>query len=139
MDLNKVVLLGNLVKDPAAKTLPAGQTIAYFRVATNHSWKDIKTKKRRDSVEFHSVISWGKLAEIIAKYLKKGSRIYLEGRLKHRQWQDKDGNRQYRSEIIADNLIMLGRRHAKEEKDELAPKNELAKEEVNVEEVKATA
>ena len=133
MDVNKVTLLGNLIKDPEARKLPSGQSLAFFGLATNYSWKDIKTKEKKDSVEFHNIIAWGKLADIIEKYLRKGSRIYVEGKLRHKCWKDKDGKFQNKTEIIADNLIMLGNRAEKNHKEN-GPK-ELAKEEVNLEEV----
>jgi len=127
MDVNKIILLGNLVKDPGSKELPSGQSLTFFDLATNYSWKDIKTKEKKNSVEYHHVLAWGKLAEIIKNYLKKGSRIYLEGRLRHRKWQDKKGNYQSRTDIVADNLIMLGHRHKQAD--------ELAKEDLNLEEI----
>lgn len=132
MDVNKVTLLGNLVKDPGTRSLSSGQSLAFMRLATNYSWKDIKTRERKDSVDYHQIIAWGKLAEIITKYLKKGSRVYLEGRIKHRNWKDKTGQFQSRTDIVADNLIMLGHLSAKQK--EKTPE-ELAKEEVNLEEV----
>lgn len=110
MDVNKITLLGNLTRDPGGKKLPSGQSLTFFNLATNHTWKDLKTKEKKSSVEFHNVLAWGKLADIIKKYLKKGSRIYLEGRLKHRQWKDKEGKYQTKNEVIADNLVMLGPR-----------------------------
>lgn len=129
MDVNKVTLLGNLVRDPGFKKLPSGQNMTYFSLATNYSWKDIRTKEKKESVDFHRIMAWGKLADIIAKYLKKGSRIYLEGRLQHKSWKDKTGNFQNRTNIVADNLVMLGPRDKKGEPAELA------KEEVNLNEV----
>ena len=130
MDVNKVTLLGNLTRDPSGKKLPSGQSVSFFGLATNYAWKDIKTKEKKESVDFHNVLAWGKLAEIIEKYLKKGSRIYLEGRLKHRSWKDKEGKFQNRTDIVADNLIMLGHK---------TKPAELAKEEVNMEEIQVEA
>lgn len=129
MDVNKVTLLGNLVRDPGLKTLPSGQNLSFFSLATNYAWKDIKTKEKKEAVDFHRVMAWGKLADIIAKYLKKGSRIYLEGRLQQKSWKDKVGNFQNRTNIVADNLVMLGPRGKEKEPAELA------KEEVNLNEV----
>ncbi|EKD90321.1 MAG: hypothetical protein ACD_31C00016G0002, partial [uncultured bacterium] len=97
MNLNKVSLLGNLVRDPALRVLPSGQKVASFSVATNHTWKDIKTKEKRENVEYHNVIAWGKLSEIISRYLKKGDKVYLEGRLQTRNWTDKEGNKRNRT------------------------------------------
>lgn len=135
MDVNKVTLLGNLVKDPGSKKLPTGQSLSFFRLATNYSWKDIKTKEKRESVDYHSVTAWGRLAEIISQYLKKGSRIYLEGRLQQKNWKDKEGKFQSRTNIIADNLVMLGKRSAEKEKEP----NGMAKEDVDMEEVEVEA
>ncbi|MFA5070515.1 MAG: single-stranded DNA-binding protein [Patescibacteria group bacterium] len=129
MDVNKVTLLGNLARDPGVKRLPSGQNLTFFRLATNYAWKDIKTKEKKEAVDFHPVMAWGKLADIIAKYLKKGSRVYLEGRLQQRNWKDKEGKFQNRTDIVADNLVMLGHLGKKKEPDELA------KEEVNLQEV----
>jgi len=128
MDVNKVTLLGNLTKDPGKKELSSGQSISFFDLATNYSWKDVKTKKKKESVEYHHVLAWGKLAEIIKKYLKKGSRIYLEGRLQHQSWKDKKGNFQNKTNVVADNLIMLGHNGKKSA--------ELAKEDIDVDEIK---
>lgn len=107
--LNKLMLIGRLVKDPVVKTLPNGKSrLALFTVATNHSWVDAKTKEKKESVEFHSAVCWGKVATIASKYLHKGSRLYLEGRLVSRNWQDSSGKTQHRTEVLASFLIMLG-------------------------------
>jgi len=132
MNLNKATLIGNLVADPEAKKMPSGIDLAVFRVATNHTWKDKKSKEVKESVEFHHVIAWGKLAGIVNKYLKKGSSVYLEGRIATRSWEDDKGMTRYMTEIIADHLIMLGHR-TKEEKQP----DELTEEDITVEEVKA--
>ena len=108
MNLNKATLIGNLVADPEAKKMPSGIDLSVFRVATNHTWKDKKTKEVKESVEYHHVIAWGKLAGIINKYLKKGSSVYLEGRIVTRSWEDDKGIKRYMTEIIASDLIMLG-------------------------------
>ncbi len=131
MNLNKVSLIGNLVADPLSKKTPAGMDLAIFRIATNHAWHDRKTKKLQESVEFHPIIAWGKLATVAGKYLKKGSKIYLEGRLATRTWDDEAGVKHYMTEIIASNLIMLGHRQKQESQPE-----ELASEDIAVEEVK---
>ncbi|PIT90241.1 MAG: single-stranded DNA-binding protein [Candidatus Komeilibacteria bacterium CG10_big_fil_rev_8_21_14_0_10_41_13] len=131
MDLNKVSLIGNLIKDPAAKSLPSGTEISVFTVATNHVWKDQETKEKKESVEFHPVVAWGRLAEIINRYLSKGSKVYLEGKLKTRSWQDKNNQTHYKTEVVASELIMLGGGSKKEEKGQ----DDLAEEEISVEEV----
>jgi len=113
MNLNKATLIGNLTQDPVQRPLPSGQTITVFGLATNTNWKDARTNEKKVSTEFHDIVSWGRLADICAKYLKKGSRVYVEGRLKTRSWNDKTGTKRSKTEIIADNLIMLGHRTAK--------------------------
>lgn len=114
MDLNRVTLIGNLTKDPVQKSLTGGQMVSEFTIATNYRWEDAKTKAERENVEFHDVVAWGKLAEIIGQYVKKGGKVYVEGRLRNRTWKTKEGKPQKRTEIVADNLIMLGHRTKRE-------------------------
>ncbi|PIY97265.1 MAG: single-stranded DNA-binding protein [Candidatus Kerfeldbacteria bacterium CG_4_10_14_0_8_um_filter_42_10] len=135
MNLNKVTLIGNLTREPLGKKLPSGQTITYFGIATNHTWKDLRTKERKAKAEFHNAIAWGRLGEIVTSYLKKGDKVYVEGRLQNRQWQDKEGNKRSRSEIVVNNLIMLGKASAVKEKVTSDVQKQMAPEEVNVEEV----
>ncbi len=130
MDLNKVSLIGNLANDPEDRVLPSGQALSLFSVATNYNWKDAKTKEKRSRADFHKVVAWGKLAEIISTYLKKGSKIYLEGRIQNRSWEDKDKNKKYMTEIVASELIMLGSSHKK-----AIQGDETAKEEIDIEEI----
>ena len=106
MDLNKVMLIGNLTKDPEAKTLVNGQSLSSFSLATNRTWKDTSGVKK-EQAEFHNVVVWGKLAEIANQYLKKGKKIYLEGRLQTRSWDDQNGVKKYRTEIVAETFSML--------------------------------
>ncbi len=129
MDLNKVNLIGNLTKDPIGKTLPSGQNTALITVATNHSWRDLKTKEIKTRADFHQVVAWGNLAEIITTYLKKGSRVFLSGRLQNRNWTDKNQQKHLVTEMVAEDLIMLG--GSKKE----AKGDETAKEEIDVEEI----
>jgi len=105
-DLNKSQLIGRLTRDPESKTTPAGQTVTNFSIATSRVWKD-KTGQKQEKTEFSNIVSWGKLAEITAKYLKKGSKVYVEGRLETRDWTPDDGIKRYRTEIVIDNMIML--------------------------------
>jgi single-strand DNA-binding protein len=102
MYLNKVQLYGNLTRDPELKALPSGQQVANFGIATNRSFKD-KTGARQEQTEFHNVVAFGRTAEVIAQYLKKGRPIFVEGRIQTRSW-DKDGQKQYRTEIIVENF-----------------------------------
>ena len=106
--LNKVQLIGNLTRDPEIRTTPSGQTVASFGVATNFVWKD-QSGQKQERVEFHNVVVWRKLAEICGQYLRKGSKIYIEGRLQTSDWVGQDGVKRYKTEIVADNMIMLDR------------------------------
>ncbi len=108
--LNKVTLIGNLGADPEVRYMPAGGAVTTLSVATTRRWKDKQTGERKDATEWHRVIFFNRLAEIAGEYLKKGSQIYLEGRLQTRKWQDKDGHERYTTEIIGENMHMLGSR-----------------------------
>lgn len=111
MNLNKVMLIGNLTRDPEMKTIPSGQNVTTFSIATNLVWTD-QSGQKQEKVEFHNIVAWRKLAEICGQYLRKGSKIYLEGRLQTRDWTGQDGVKKYRTEIIAENMIMLDRQNA---------------------------
>ena len=104
--LNKVQLIGNLTKDPELRQTPNGSSVCSFTVATNLTWKDANGQKQ-DKAEFHNVVTWGKLAEICNQYLQKGKKVYLEGRLQTRDWEAEDGSKRYKTEIVAENMIML--------------------------------
>ena len=106
MNLNKAMIIGNLTRDPEVRTTPQGTSVASFGVATNFVWKDASGQKQ-EKAEFHNVVAWRKLADIIGQYLKQGSKVYIEGRLQTRDWTGQDGVKKYRTEIIADNMIML--------------------------------
>ncbi|MCH8955371.1 single-stranded DNA-binding protein [candidate division KSB1 bacterium] len=104
--VNKVILIGNLGSDPELKYTPSGAAVTNFNVATNEVWND-KDGNKQERTEWHRVVLWRKLAEIAGEYLKKGSKIYLEGRLQTRSWEDKDGVKRYTTEVVADNMTML--------------------------------
>jgi len=104
MNLNKAFVLGNLTRDPEAKNLPSGQLVANFGLATNRIWKDRNTGQQQKQVEFHNIVTFGKLAEIAQQYLKRGSMILIEGRIQTRSWEGQDGVKKYRTEIIAEAL-----------------------------------
>ena len=108
--VNKVIVVGNLGQDPETRYMPSGSAVTNVRIATNESWKDKQTGEQKDRTEWHSVAMFGRLAEIAAEYLRKGSQVYIEGKLRTRKWQDKDGNDRYTTEIIADEMQMLGGR-----------------------------
>lgn len=107
MDLNKVMLIGRLTRDPQARTTGQGVTVTNFGLATSRVWKDDQGNKR-DLTEFHNIVAWRRLGEICAQYLTKGKQIYIEGHLQTSNWEGSDGKKNYRTEIIADNMIMLG-------------------------------
>ncbi len=109
MGVNKVILLGNLGSDPELRYTPSGVAVANFNVATNERWPD-KDGNMQEKTEWHRVVCWRKLAEIAGEYLKKGSPVYLEGKLQTRNWEDQNGVKRYQTEIIASNMQMLGRR-----------------------------
>ncbi|MBW7860013.1 MAG: single-stranded DNA-binding protein [Rhodocyclaceae bacterium] len=108
--VNKVILIGNLGADPETRYMPSGDAICNVRIATTETWKDKATGERREATEWHRVAFFGRLAEIAAQYLRKGSQIYVEGRLQTRKWQDKDGQDRYTTEIRGDEMKMLGGR-----------------------------
>ena len=108
--INKVILVGNLGKDPEVRYLEGGTAVANFPIATSETYKDKNSGEKKTSTEWHNVVLWRGLAEIAEKYLRKGSQVYIEGKLKTRQWQDKDGNNRYTTEIVGDNLQMLGKK-----------------------------
>ncbi|NMF88806.1 single-stranded DNA-binding protein [Aromatoleum petrolei] len=108
--LNKVILIGNLGRDPETRYAPSGDAICNITVATTETWKDKQSGERKEATEWHRVVFFGRLAEIAAQYLRKGSQIYVEGRLQTRKWQDKDGQDRYTTEIRGDEMKMLGSR-----------------------------
>ena len=108
--VNKVIIVGNVGNDPETKYMPSGSAVTNLSVATNESWKDKQTGEQKDRTEWHRVAMFGRLAEIAAEYLRKGSQVYIEGKLRTRKWQDKQGNDRYSTEVIADEMQMLGGR-----------------------------
>jgi single-strand DNA-binding protein len=105
--LNKAMIIGNLTRDPELRQTASGQAVCSFGVATNRTWKD-QAGEKQEQTEFHNVVAWGRLAEIINQYLKKGNKIFIEGRLQTRDWEGQDGVKRYRTEIVAENMVMLG-------------------------------
>ncbi len=106
MNLNKAMIIGNLTRDPEIRTTPSGTSVVSFTVATNFVWTDTNGQ-RQERAEFHNIVAWRKLADICGQYLRKGSKVYIEGRLQTRSWDDQNGNKRYITEIIAENMIML--------------------------------
>jgi single-strand DNA-binding protein len=108
--VNKVILIGNLGRDPEVRSTPSGQSVASFTLATNRKWKD-KNGQKQEQTEWHQIVCWGRQAEVAGQYLTKGKQIYVEGRLQTRSWDDKQsGEKRYRTEVICDNFQMLGGR-----------------------------
>jgi single-strand DNA-binding protein len=108
--INKVILVGNLGQDPETRAMPSGKAVTNVRVATSDSWRDKQTGEQKEQTEWHTVVFFDRLAEIAAEYLRKGSQIYVEGRLRTRKWQDKSGNDRYTTEIVGNEMQMLGGR-----------------------------
>ncbi|MFI4914609.1 MAG: single-stranded DNA-binding protein [Steroidobacterales bacterium] len=108
--INKVILIGHLGQDPETRAMPSGMTVANLRVATSENWKDKQSGEQQERTEWHSVALFGRLGEIAGEYLRKGSQVYIEGRLRTRKWQDKEGRDRYTTEIVASDMQMLGGR-----------------------------
>jgi len=108
--VNKVILVGNLGADPETKYLPSGDAVTNIRIATTDRWKDKASGEMKEATEWHRIAFFGRLAQIAGEYLKKGSQVYVEGRIRTRKWQDKDGQDRYSTEIVADQMQMLGAR-----------------------------
>lgn len=110
MSVNKVILLGNLGADPEVRFTQGGQAVATFRMATSESWTDRSSGQRQERTEWHRVVAWGRLAELCGEYLRKGRQCYVEGRIQTREWQDKEGQKRYTTEIVASQVVFLGGR-----------------------------
>src|SRR5262249_37405185 len=108
--VNKVILIGNLGADPETRAMPSGTTVANLRIATSESWRDKQSGEQQERTEWHRVALFGRLAEIASEYLRKGSQVYIEGSLRTRKWQDKQGNERYSTEIVGNEMQMLGGR-----------------------------
>jgi single-strand DNA-binding protein len=108
--VNKVILIGNLGQDPDVKYMPSGGAVCNLSLATTDSWKDKNSGERQERTEWHRVVFFNRLAEIAGEYLRKGSQVYVEGRLQTREWQDKEGQKRYTTEIVVSDMQMLGGR-----------------------------
>jgi single-strand DNA-binding protein len=119
--VNKVILIGNLGKDPEIRRLENGATVASFSLATSETYIEKATGERRENTDWHNIVAWRGLAEVIEKYLRKGTKIYVEGKLKTRSWQDKEGNTRYTTEVLAEEMTILsrpdGERNSQEQKE----------------------
>ena len=106
--INKVIVVGNLGADPDSRTMPSGNAVTNISVATSESWNDKETGEKQEKTEWHRVVFFGRLAEIASDYLKKGSQVYVEGKLQTRKWEDKEGNERWTTEIVANQMQLLG-------------------------------
>jgi single-strand DNA-binding protein len=109
MNLNRAMIIGNLTRDPELRTTPNGQNVCNFSVATSSQWNDASGQKQ-ERVEYHNIVAWGKLADICGQFLGKGRKVYIEGRLQTRDWEAQDGSKRNRTEIVAENMIMLDKK-----------------------------
>jgi len=125
MGINKVILVGNVGKDPEVRHLDSGVAVASFSLATSETYKN-KDGQKVTNTEWHNIVLWRGLAEIAEKYVKKGNPLYIEGKIRTRSWDDKDGNKRYTTEIIADNMQMLGSKQSSEEEASSAPESAAA-------------
>lgn len=133
MGINKAILIGNVGKDPEVRHLDSGVTVASFSLATSETYRN-KEGQKVTNTEWHNIVVWRGLAEVAEKYVKKGNPLYIEGKIRTRSWDDKDGNKRYTTEIVADNMQMLGSKQSNEES--AASQNESAPE-VDVENMPA--
>lgn len=143
MNLNKAMIIGNMTRDPEIRTTTGGQNVCSFGVATSRRWKDKTSGEQKEQTEFHNVVAWGRLADTIGQYLHKGSKVYIDGRLQTRSWEDQSGQKKYRTEIVAENLIMLDRpsgapgvtKTKPAETEPTTPPTNPEEEEINVEDI----
>jgi single-strand DNA-binding protein len=108
--INKVILIGHLGQDPQQRAMPSGKAVVNLRMATTDQWRDKQTGENKEATEWHNVVMFDRLAEVAAEYLRKGSQLYVEGRIRTRKWQDKEGQDRYTTEIVANEMQMLGGR-----------------------------
>lgn len=138
MNVNKVIVVGNLTRDPETRTTPSGQTVTSFGLATNRFWTDKESGEKKKQAEYHNITAWGRLGEIVQQFLKKGSLVYIEGRLQTRNWQDPQGNKKTRTEIITERL-QLGPRPSSSNTTDKSGENTSEEtpvsDEINVEEI----
>jgi single-strand DNA-binding protein len=137
--LNKVMLIGNLTRDPELRYTPSGTAVCSFRLATNRSWTPADGSERKEETEFHRIVAWNKLAELCSQLLSKGRKVYVEGRLQTRSWEPQEGEKRYSTEVVSEDMVVLDSRRASEEqpegetKEEAEAPKETAKEETKEE------
>ena len=125
MDLNKAQIIGRLTRDPEVRTTPGGANVASFSVATNFTWTNAQGEKQ-ENVEYHNVVVWRKLADIVGQYLRKGRRVYVEGRLQTREWNDNQGIKKYKTEVVIDEMIILSSNKRNGSSEDTAPAGDAA-------------
>lgn len=130
MNLNKIILIGRLTRDPESRAMPSGQTVSAFGLATNRVWKNPETNEKKEQTEFHNIVAFGRLADICNQYLSKGSLVMIEGRIQTRSWQDQNGDTKYRTEIIAEGMQMGPRSSQAGKETKAEGKDEETKEEI---------
>jgi len=140
MNVNKVIIAGNLTRDPEIRNTPSGQVVASFSIATNRFWTDRESGEKKKQTEYHNVVAWRRLAEIAQEYLKKGGLVYIEGRLQTRTWEDQQGIKKYKTEIVAERLQMGprsggGQDFEKKDAEKIPPEENSSSDEINVEEI----
>lgn len=118
--VNKAIVLGRLGKDPELKYTPSGVAVANFSVATSESWKDKETGEKRENTQWHRLVAWRRLGEVCGEFLKKGSLVFIEGKMETRSWEDQDGNKRWTTEVIAQKMQMLGGKRDQEPESEPA-------------------
>ena len=138
-DFNQAIIMGNLTRDPELRTTPSGQSVATFAVATNRSWND-PSGERKDSVEYHDVVAWGKLGELVSNYLAKGRKVLVVGRLQTRNWEGQDGTKKQRTEIVATDINFVDRSAEGIDQDvsaktSIQPKDKSKKDDVQIEDM----
>ena len=125
--LNKVQLIGNLTRDPELRYTPQGTPVCTFGLATNRSWMPTDGKERQEEVEFHNIVAWSKLAELCGELLTKGRKVYIEGRLQTRSWESNEGEKKYKTEVVAEDMIILDSRGGRDESLETGSESEATK------------
>lgn len=135
MNLNKAELIGNVTRDPEAKTMPSGKNIVKFGIATNYKWKDKNSGEMKNEVEYHDCVAFGKLADVVIKYIKKGDKTYIDGRLKTSHWEDQSGTKRQKTSIVVTNLIMLGNKKEDTQSSEGVQPESPGEPEISVEEI----
>lgn len=138
--LNRATILGNVTRDPETRTTTSGQTVVSFSVATSRRWKDQTSGEMKEASEFHNCVAWAKLAQTVGTYVRKGSKVYVEGRIQTRSWDDPSGVKKYRTEIVAESVILLDKKGegpstAPAAAEDTAPPAAPAEDEINIEDI----